>query len=39
LAQIGSRLIDATARKMADEFFNRFVAAMSPGGAAGSAPS
>jgi hypothetical protein len=24
---------------MADEFFNRFVAAMSPGGAAGSAPS
>ena len=24
LAQIGSRLIDATARKMADSFFNRF---------------
>ena len=39
LAQIGSRLIDATARKMADEFFSRFVAVVSPGGAAGSAPS
>ncbi|HJT07854.1 MAG TPA: carbon monoxide dehydrogenase subunit G, partial [Stellaceae bacterium] len=24
LAQIGSRLIDATARKMAEEFFSRF---------------
>ena len=33
LAQIGSRLIDATARKMADEFFSKFVAVMSPGGA------
>ena len=30
LAQIGSRLIDATARKMADEFFSRFVTAMTP---------
>ena len=30
LAQIGSRLIDATARKMADDFFSRFVAAVSP---------
>jgi carbon monoxide dehydrogenase subunit G len=30
LAQIGSRLIDATSRKMADEFFSRFVAVMSP---------
>jgi len=30
LAQIGSRLIDATARKMADDFFGRFVALMSP---------
>jgi carbon monoxide dehydrogenase subunit G len=30
LAQIGSRLIDGTARKMADDFFNRFVALMSP---------
>ena len=38
LAQIGSRLIDATARKMADEFFSRFVTVMTPGGAAGSAP-
>ena len=36
LAQIGSRLIDATARKMADEFFTRFAAAVSPEGAAGS---
>ena len=33
LAQIGSRLIDATARKLADEFFGKFVAAMSPEGA------
>ncbi len=39
LAQIGSRLIDATARKMADEFFGKFVAAMSPEGGAGAAPS
>lgn len=31
LAQIGSRLIDATARKMADDFFGKFVALMSPG--------
>jgi uncharacterized protein len=30
LAQIGSRLIDGTARKMADDFFNRFVTAMTP---------
>ena len=30
LAQIGSRLIDGTARKMADDFFNRFAAAVSP---------
>jgi len=40
LAQIGSRLIDATSRKMADDFFSRFAAAMSPsaedGGAAAS---
>ena len=34
LAQIGSRLIDATARKMADDFFTRFVEAASPGQAA-----
>ncbi len=26
LAQIGSRLVDATARKMADDFFSRFTA-------------
>jgi uncharacterized protein len=30
LAQIGSRLIDGTARKMADDFFTRFAAAVSP---------
>src|SRR5947207_5386817 len=34
LAQIGSRLIDATARKMSDEFFKNFVNAVTPGGAA-----
>ena len=34
LAQIGSRLIDATSRKMAEDFFSRFVAAVSrPSGA------
>lgn len=30
LAQIGSRLIDGTAKKMADDFFSRFVTVMSP---------
>jgi uncharacterized protein len=30
LAQIGSRLIDATSRKMANDFFNRFVATIKP---------
>jgi carbon monoxide dehydrogenase subunit G len=30
LAQIGSRRIDATSRKMADEFFTRFLGVMSP---------
>ena len=41
LAQIGSRLIDATARKMADDFFSKFVTVVTPGGPAseGSAPS
>jgi uncharacterized protein len=29
LAQIGSRLIDATSRKMADDFFNRFLGVVS----------
>jgi hypothetical protein len=38
LAQIGSRLIDATSRKMASDFFERFVAAMSPPDATGEAP-
>src|SRR5262249_912792 len=30
LAQIGSRLIDSVARKMAENFFTRFVAAVAP---------
>ncbi len=30
LAQIGSRLIDGVARKMAEEFFNRFAALLAP---------
>ena len=30
LAQIGSRLIDGAARKLADEFFNKFVTVVSP---------
>jgi len=34
LAQIGSRLIDATARKMADEFFKNFANAVTPSAAA-----
>jgi carbon monoxide dehydrogenase subunit G len=34
LAQIGSRLIDATARKYAEEFFSRFVAIVEQGHAA-----
>jgi uncharacterized protein len=41
LAQIGSRLIDATARKMAEDFFGRFVKAVAPeavGSAGGEAP-
>ena len=31
LAQIGSRLIDATARKMSDEFFKNFLGVMTSG--------
>jgi carbon monoxide dehydrogenase subunit G len=38
LAQIGSRLIDATARKMAEDFFSRFSAAVGGAGAAAPAP-
>lgn len=34
LAQIGSRLIDSTARKMADDFFRRFARAVAEGEAA-----
>jgi carbon monoxide dehydrogenase subunit G len=38
LAQIGSRLIDGTARKLAEEFFSAFAALLSgPGGAAAAA--
>jgi carbon monoxide dehydrogenase subunit G len=33
LAQIGSRLIDATARKYADDFFSRFLGVKSPAAA------
>jgi len=38
LAQIGARLIDQTARKLADGFFARFAAIVGEGGAAPSAP-
>lgn len=34
LAQVGQRLIDAAARQIADEFFSRFAAALSPAEAA-----
>ena len=35
LAQIGSRLVDSTARKMADQFFGKFVEVVSAKEAAG----
>jgi len=38
LAQIGGRLIDATAKKMADDFFTRFAELALPADAADSAP-
>ncbi|HEY1259865.1 MAG TPA: carbon monoxide dehydrogenase subunit G [Stellaceae bacterium] len=38
LAQIGSRLIDATSRKMAADFFERFAGAVAPAPAAEPAP-
>lgn len=39
LAQVGARLIDASARKYADDFFDRFAAEVSlPGDAGGSRP-
>jgi carbon monoxide dehydrogenase subunit G len=38
LAQIGSRLIDSVARKMAETFFTRFVAAVAPEAAVPAAP-
>ena len=38
LAQIGARLIDATAKKMAEEFFNRFTAIVSERAGVSAAP-
>ena len=38
LAQIGSRLIDAAARKMADDFFRKFGEVVAPGSMATPAP-
>ncbi|MBM3540754.1 MAG: carbon monoxide dehydrogenase subunit G [Alphaproteobacteria bacterium] len=38
LAQIGARLIDATARKMADDFFAKFAEVVAAGNAAAPAP-
>jgi carbon monoxide dehydrogenase subunit G len=37
LAQLGARLIDSTAKKLADDFFGRFVAAVSPAAPAAAA--
>lgn len=37
MAQLGSRLIDATAKKLADEFFGKFAATVAPPAAAGAA--
>jgi carbon monoxide dehydrogenase subunit G len=37
IAQIGARLVDSTAKKLADEFFKRFVAHMTEKGAPGRA--
>ena len=39
MAQLGARLIDSTAKKLADEFFGRFAAMMTPATAAGETPS
>jgi carbon monoxide dehydrogenase subunit G len=38
LAQIGSRLIDGAARKMADDFFRKFGEAVTPGGVVAPVP-
>jgi hypothetical protein len=38
LAQLGGRLIDSTAKKLADEFFERFAALVGPMPAAAAAP-
>jgi len=35
IAQVGQRLVDGTARKMADDFFNNFEQAVAPGSDAG----
>lgn len=39
LAQVGARLIDGVAKKMADEFFNRFSKVLAPAAAGVDAPS
>jgi carbon monoxide dehydrogenase subunit G len=39
LAQVGQRLIDASARKMADDFFYKFGEIVAPGASAKTAPS
>lgn len=38
IAQLGARLVDATAKKLADEFFSKFQAALGPVAAAEPAP-
>jgi hypothetical protein len=38
MAQIGARLIDGTARKLTDQFFDAFVKAVTDGGQAGADP-
>jgi hypothetical protein len=38
IAQLGARLIDATAKQMSDQFFDRFTAALTPAPATPAAP-
>jgi uncharacterized protein len=38
IAQLGGRLIDSTAKKLADEFFQKFTAVVGGGASAGTAP-
>ncbi len=35
IAQLGARLVDATAKKLADEFFAKFAATVTPAAVAG----